>query len=127
MPNVVVVGGKIECSHGGTVELTTGAGQLEIAQSAALTSGMEVGISFAQGSPGVIVVCPNAVPSGNPGSAPCTIVAKAAIGVSAQMTINGVGVLLDNASGPTFNPNPSGPPPSWSVLQAGQTLLSVDH
>jgi len=125
MPNVVVVGGEIQCSHGGLLQLASGSDLLEIAGAAAVTSGMEVGLSFAQGVPGVIVFCPNAAPSGPPGSSPCTITTKATAGISTELTIGGLGVLLDNASGPATNPN--GPPPTWSVAQAGQTLVSVDQ
>ena len=47
MPNVVVVGGVIQCSHKGTITLSSGDNRLEISGAAALTAGMEVGLSFA--------------------------------------------------------------------------------
>jgi hypothetical protein len=62
MPNVVVVGGTIQCSHGGVVQLASGSGLLGIAGAAALTSGMEAGLSFAPGAPGVRTPCPCTTP-----------------------------------------------------------------
>lgn len=124
MPNVVVVGGIIQCSHKGTLQLSSGDSRLEIARAAALTSGMEVGLSFAPGAPGVVVPCPfPAPPSGPPGSSPCTATSSATKGISTQLTVGGLGVLLDSASGQTINAND--PSATWSVAQAGQTVMSV--
>lgn len=124
MPNVVVVGGVIQCSHKGTLQLSSGDSRLEIAGAAALTFGMETGLSFAPG-PGVLVPCPLPAPSGPPGSSPCTATLSATTGVSMQLTIGGLGVLLDNASGQATNTND--PSATWSVAQAGQTLIGVDQ
>ncbi len=119
MPSVVVVGGIIQCSHKGTVKLSSGDGRLEIAGAAALTAGMEVGLSFAPGAPGVVVPCPFSTAGG---PSPCSATLKATAGVSTQLTIGGLGVLLDNATGQATNT----PPATWSIAQAGQTLVSVD-
>lgn len=124
MPNVVVVGGVIQCSHKGTLQLSSGDSRLEIAGAAALTFGMETGLSFAPG-PGVLVPCPLPAPSGPPGSSPCTATLSATTGVSTQLTIGGLGVLLDNAAGQATNTND--PSATWSVAQAGQTLIGVDQ
>ena len=128
MPNVVVVGGIIQCSHGGMIKLASGSDQLEIAGAAALTSGMEAGFSFQTGEPGVLVTpCPAETPAGSP--SPCTATLPATTGVSTQLTVGGPGVLLDNASGLTLNTGGAVPPPAftWSVAEAGQTLISVDQ
>jgi len=125
MPNVVVVGGVIQCSHKGTITLSSGDNRLEISSAAALTAGMEVGLSFAPGAPGVLVPCPFPAPSGPPGSSPCAATIKATAGISAQLTVGGLGVLLDNASGQATNPND--PSATWSIAQAGQTLVSIDN
>ena len=47
MPSVVVVGGIIQCKHKGTITLSSGDNRLEISGAAALTAGMEAGLSFA--------------------------------------------------------------------------------
>jgi hypothetical protein len=120
MPFVVVVGGIIQCKHMGTVKLSSGDSRLEISGSAALTAGMEAGISFAPGSPGLIEHCPFTT-GGSP--SPCTATLTATTGVSELLTIGGVGVLLDNATGQTFNT----PLATWSIAEAGQTLVRVDN
>ena len=125
MPNVVVVGGIIQCSHKGTVKLSSGDSRLEISGAAALTAGMEAGLAFAPGAPGVLVPCPLPAPSGPPGSSPCTATIKATAGVSEQLTVGGLGVLLDNASGQATNPND--PTATWSIAQAGQALFAVSQ
>jgi hypothetical protein len=124
MPMVVVAGGIIQCSHQGKVQLAGGASQLTISGAKALTSGMEVGITFGPPGTGVIAPCPIVYPSsGNP--SPCSVAVKASVGVSALLTIASVGVLLDNATGPAVNPNSPGS--TWSIAQAGQSLLSVEN
>jgi hypothetical protein len=125
MPNVVVVGGQIKCSHGGVVQLLSGADLLEIASAAVITAGMEAGLSFATGSPGVLTPCPlPAPPSGPPASSSCTATVAATSGTSELLTVGGVGALLDTAKGQAINPND--PNATWSVAKAGQTLVSVD-
>jgi hypothetical protein len=124
MPNVVVAGGVIQCSHKGTLQLSSGDSRLEIAGAAVLTFGMETGLSFAPG-PGVLVPCPLPAPSGPPGSSPCTATLSATTGVSTRLEVGGLGVLLDSASGRAINANDTSA--TWSVADAGQMLLSVDQ
>ena len=100
--------------------LSRGSSQLEISGSQAITSGMEAGLSFAPGSPGVTSPCTGELPNGNPSY--CTS-APAQAGVSTLLLIGGVGVLLDNATGPTVN---LAGPGTWSIASAGQTLVEVD-
>jgi len=128
MPNVVVVGGTIQCSHGGVVQLASGSGLLGIAGAAALTSGMEAGLSFAPGAPGVRTPCPCTTPPPASKPSPCTATLSATAGISTQLTVGGQGVLLDSASGVTVNAGAVPPPAlTWSVAEAGQTLVSVDQ
>ena len=125
MPEVVVAGGIIQCSHGGQIQFSGGADQLEVSGAKAITFGAEAGLSFQVGSPGVVVPCPwtnNATTP--PTLSPCASTLAAVAGVSTLLTIGGVGVLLDNATG--FATNPSDPSASWSIATAGQTLLSAD-
>jgi hypothetical protein len=127
MPNVVVVGSTIQCKHGGSVQLAQGDQRLEIAGSAVIVSGLETGLSFAPGSPGLLTPCPLPAPA-TPlvaSSSACVATMAAVTGVSLQLAVGGKGVLLDNASGPASNPNDPGA--TWSVAMAGQTLVSVDH
>ena len=119
MPYVVVVGGIIQCKHMGMVKLSSGDSRLEISKAAALTAGMEVGISFAPGSPGLVAPCTFSTAAG---PSPCSATIKATAGVSTQLTVGGLGVLLDNATGVATNV----PPATWSIALAGQTLVSVD-
>ena len=127
MPNVVVVGGTIQCKHGGAVKLQQGDDRLEIAGAAVFVAGMESGLSFAPGSPGLLTPCPWPSAAQPPvvGSSPCTATMAAVTGISLQLTVGGKGALLDNASGSATNSND--PAATWSVAIAGQTLVSVDH
>jgi hypothetical protein len=123
MPKVVVAGAVMQCSHKGTLHLTGGDSRLSVSGAGAITFGMEAKLSFAPGSsPNLIAPCP-----GPPGSMPpniCTATLPATAGVSELVTIAGVGVLLDNATGNATNP--SDPSATWSITSAGQTLLSAD-
>ncbi len=121
MPNVVVAGGVIECSHSGQIQFSSGSSQLEVSGSQAITFGMEAGLVFAVGSPGVVAPCTAVLPNGNP--SPCTS-SPAQAGVSTLLLIGGVGALLDNATGLTVNPAGPG---TWSIASAGQSLLEVDE
>ncbi len=121
MPNVVVAGGVIQCSHSGQIQFSSGSSQLEVSGSQAITFGMEAGLSFMTGAPGVIAPCPQLLPNGNP--SPCTS-SPAQAGVSTLFLIGGVGALLDNATGLTVNPAGPG---TWSIASAGQSLLEVDE
>lgn len=125
MPNVVVVGGVIQCSHKGSVKFSSGSNLLEIAGAAALSFGMELGFSFAPGSPGLIAPCTFPNPSPPPPTLYCTGTEPATAGISTQLVIGGVGAVLDNASGPAINPGD--PSATWSIADAGQTLFAVDQ
>jgi hypothetical protein len=118
MPNVVVAGGVIQCSHGGQIQFSSGASQLQVSGSGAITSGMEAGLSFAPGAPGVTAPC-TGLPSA---PAPCTS-SPATAGVSALLTVGGAGVLLSSAQGLCVNL--SDPNAKWSIASPGETLLSV--
>ena len=122
MPNVVTVAGIFKCSHKGMVHPLQGDVRLNINKSAVVVAGQEVGVSFAPGVPGLIVPCGLSSASG---PSPCTATMKAMGGVSVQLTVGGLGVLLSNAFGQAVNPND--PAATWSVSDAGQTVLSVDR
>ncbi len=121
MPNVVVVGGILKCKHGGMLKLSSGDRRLEIASAAAITSGMEAGLSFA-GGPDVLIPCPWATPKG---PSPCTATSPATSGMSTVLNVGELAALLDNASGQAVNDGD--PSATWSVAFAGQTVLSVDQ
>ena len=123
MPNVVVAGGVIQCSHSGQIQFSSGSSQLEVSGSQAITFGMEAGLVFGPPapSPGLITPCTATMPNGNP--SPCTS-SPAEAGVSTLLLIGEVGALLDNATGLTVNPAGPG---TWSIASAGQTLLEVDE
>src|SRR5262245_58090307 len=100
MPNVVVAGGVIQCSHPGQIKFSSGCTKLEVNGAGAITFGMEAGLSFAAGAPGVIAPCTQQTKS--PPLPPCTS-SPATAGVSTLVTIGGAGVLLSNAQGPCVN------------------------
>jgi hypothetical protein len=124
MPNVVVAGGVIQCSHGGQIQFSSGASQLQVSGSGAITSGMEAGLSFAPGAPGVTTPCPKMTtpPPPPPVSSPCTS-SRATAGVATLLTVGGAGVLLSSAQGPCVNL--SDPKANWSIVSPGETVLSV--
>jgi hypothetical protein len=122
MANVVVKGGVLSCAHKGEVRLSSGDGRLSVDGNGAVLSGMEVGLSFALGAPGVTTPCPIQTAGGSP--APCAGTVAASSGVSAKLTVGGLGVLLDSAGGNV--PNPQLGPATWSVASAGQAKLTVD-
>ncbi len=124
MPDVVVSGGIIECSHGGQIKLSGGSSQLEVSAAQAITFGLEAGLSFAPGAPGVVSPCPKLTTTTPPSPSPCTS-SPATAGVSTLLVIGGVGVLLDNANGLAVNA--VDPSATWSIASSGQTLLSVDE
>jgi hypothetical protein len=118
MPNVVVAGGVIQCIHGGQIQFSGGASQLQVSGSGAITFGMEAGLSFAPNAPGVKVPC-----TGLPASpAPCTS-SPATAGVATLLTVGGAGVLLSSAQGLCLNPGD--PNAKWSITSPGETVLSV--
>jgi hypothetical protein len=126
MPNVVVAGGIIQCSHGGQIQFSGGASQLQVSGSGVITSGMEASLSFAQGAPGVTVPCPEMTkppPPATPVPSPCAS-SPATAGVATLLMVGGAGALLSSAQGPCVNPASSAPP-TWSIASPGETLLSV--
>lgn len=122
MPNVVVAGGVIQCSHTGQIKFSSGSGKLEVDGAGAITFGMEAGLSFATGAPGVIAPCLQTTPPPASSPSPCTS-SPATAGVSTLMTIGGAGVLLSNAQGLCVNP--ADPNAKWSIAAPGETVLSV--
>jgi hypothetical protein len=126
MPKIVVAGALIQCKHGGTAKLPQGDRRLQIGQKPVqkpvVTAGMEAGVSFEVGTPNVVAPClwaPGGVKS------PCTATMPALPpGVSTQLTVGEAGALLESANGTTVN---ASGPATWSVLDPGQTLFSVDH
>jgi hypothetical protein len=125
MPLVLVAGATIECMHAGApfgkAAISGGDGRLAVSGNGALTAGMEVGISFEAGKPGVLKACTYQNPSG--AKQACTATFAAITGISAMLSVGGLPVLLDTAAGPALNLIDSGA--SWKVADAGQQLLSV--
>jgi hypothetical protein len=119
MPQVLVAGATIQCTHFGLARLTGGDARLSVSNNGAITSGMEVGISFAPGSPAVITPC-NFNTGGNP--SPCSATLAATAGFSTILAVGGTPVLLDTATGVATNT----PPATWKVANPGQTLLSTN-
>jgi hypothetical protein len=125
MSNVVVAGGVIQCSHLGQIKFSGGASQLQVSGSGAITSGMEAGLSFAPGAPGVTAPCPKMTsppPPVPPVPSPCTS-SPATAGVSTLLTVGPAGVLLSTAQGPCVNP--ADPSAKWKIASPGETVLSV--
>lgn len=127
MPSVVVEGGFIECSHGGKTKITSGNQKLKINGSAVITLGMELGYPFQPlGSPPTPdnpAPCPIKTPTPLEMPSPCTATLAATSGISTKITVDGLGALLDSASGNTINAISPG---TWSIGSAGQTVLKED-
>jgi hypothetical protein len=122
MPKLIVVGGLIECSHGGKARLKSGNAKLKINGAEVVTAGGEMGLSFlpstAPPTPDNPAPCPHVGP-GAP--SPCAATLAAVAGVSTKTKVGGVGVLLDTATGPATNPND--PSAKWKISDAGQDLM----
>jgi hypothetical protein len=123
MPQILVAGATIQCTHGGIASLSGGDPRLSISGNGTITSGMEVGISFAPGSPAVASPCPFTDPKSGSRS-PCSATVAATAGISTQLSVGNAPALLDQATG--LVTNPSDPSAKWSVASAGQTLLGVN-
>jgi hypothetical protein len=121
MPQVLVAGATLKCSHSGMFRLSSGSDKLVVSGNGAILSGAEVGVSFAPGAPGVTAPCTITNPGGSP--TPCSIAAPAASGASTMLSVGNVPVLLSTAQGMAVNLT-TGPAP-WSVGDAGQQVLSV--
>jgi len=117
MPQVLVDGATVMCSHSGVMSLSGGNTKLTVSNNGAITAGMEIGIDFTTASP----PCQSKNPTtGAP--TPCKIAASATAGISTVLMVDGTAVLLDTAGGVTVNATAPG---TWSVANAGQTMLSV--
>ena len=106
---IVVQGATLACTHQGQATATSGNAKLKIGGKPAVVSGMEgllsfTGCTFATGG----------------GPSPCTVTSPASAGVSMKVKVDGMGVLLDTATGTAVNANDPGA--TWSVSDAGQTL-----
>ena len=112
MPNVVVMGGKIKCSHGGEASLPRSSSKLTVKGVGVVVSGMEMGISFAA----TPVPCRHQV-GGSP--SPCTATNPATSGISKKIRVNSLGVLLDTGRGQALN----SPMATWDLSEAGQNIL----
>src|SRR5262249_52354738 len=128
MPSVVVVGAIVQCSHGGKSKLRSGNAKLKVKGAAALTPGIEVGVAFLPvGSPPTPdnpAPCAKLANVGGPHPPPSPCMATVAAtpeGISTKITVDGVGVLLDTASGQATNTND--PNATWSISEAGQAVL----
>jgi hypothetical protein len=126
MPSVVVVGGLIECSHGGKTKIKTGNSKLKIDDAEVVVVGMEVGLSFLPvGSPPTPdnpAPCTQLAKAGTPPPpSPCTATVAATKGISTKIKVNNLGVLLDTATGNAINPND--PAATWKISDPGQTKL----
>jgi hypothetical protein len=122
MPKLVVVGGMVECSHGGKARLKSGNAKLKIRGAEVVTAGGEVGLSFlpptAPPTPDNPAPCPHVGPGTPPPPSPCTATLAATTGVSTKIKVDGVGVLLDTTSGSATNPNDPGA--KWKISDVGQ-------
>jgi hypothetical protein len=123
MPKIVVVGGFVECKHHGRTKLKSGNAKLKIGGAKVVTAGGEVGVSFmpltVPPTPDNPAPCTQQTPAGSP--SPCAITLPANSGISTKIKVDGVGVLLDTASGSATNPND--PSARWTISDAGQALI----
>jgi hypothetical protein len=120
MPLVIVQGATIECSHKGRASLQMGDGRLSVSGNGVVTAGMEIGISFAKGSPPCRFFDPNTKKL-----SPCTATMAATGGSSSNLVVGNQPVLLETANGPATNSGDL--KASWSVADAGQKLLSLSQ
>jgi hypothetical protein len=125
MGQVLVAGAIIQCSHKGQVKLSGGDARLSVSGNGAITFGMEVGLSFAPGSPGLIAPCTNVDKTKGPPPplSPCAATLPATSGLATLLAVGGIPVLLDDAKGQATNQGD--PLATWSVASAGQNLLST--
>jgi|ERR1035438_7396060 hypothetical protein len=123
MGMVLVDGATFQCNHKGSVKVSKGDARLTVSGKGAITFGMETGISFAPGSPGLVSPCTKTTPPPANTPSPCASTLPAIAGTATLLSVGGVPVLLDNATGPSTNPND--PAAKWSVAAAGQSLLST--
>lgn len=120
MARVVVAGAVVECPHGGQLKLTAGDGRLEVGGKAVVTSGMEAGLAFAPGAPGVVAPCTHTTPNGAP--SPCSGTQPASA-TATKLFVGEQAALLEGASGPVLNP--ASPGATWKLSDPGQSLLEA--
>lgn len=117
---VVVTGATMKCPHGGQLQLKSGDSRLQVGQASVVVSGMEAGLAFAPGAPGVLAPCTKTLPNGAP--SPCAGTQSALpSGLAQKLTVGGKPALLKDASGMVTNP--ASPGATWSFADAGQTQL----
>jgi hypothetical protein len=120
---VVVKGAVIKCSHGGQLTLLTGDSRLAVTGNGAMTSGMEAGLAFGSSDtpvPGMVSPCGAVTPNGK--FVPCVTAPALPDGLARKLTVGGLPVLLDSASGTTAS---GAGPGTWSVGRAGQQKLEA--
>jgi hypothetical protein len=99
--DVVVQGGSLLCSHGGTATVASGSTRLTVGSKGVLVSGGEIGLTFSES-------CVSAVPTA---------------GVATKLTVGKMSVLLATSGGPTTNSQAGAG--KWTVQSAGQTKLTA--
>ena len=115
---VAVLGGMLQCGHGGTIAVTTAKARLKVGGADVLLKGEEAGLVFA--------TCTNQTTTNTPVPSPCRSQAVSA-GTATKLTVAGVPVLLASATGttvPSVTPSTTGPF-TWSVSAAGQSTLTA--
>jgi len=124
MPTVLVVGGLLQCTHGGQLKVTAGSSQMTVDNNAVVTSGMEAGLTFGSPTapvPAMIAPCSAQTPSTPPVFVPCTTM-PAAAGAAVKLSVGNMPALLSSATGPTVS---GAGPGTWSVSDAGQVKLEA--
>ncbi len=125
MAYYVVAGAIMQCSHGGQSKIPSGNSKLQISSAAAVTFGMELGVSFlpptAPPTPNNPAPCTKTFPPPASTPSPCAATLAALSGVSTKLTVDGAGVLLDSATG--LATNAADPAAKWTVSTPGQQLL----
>ena len=111
MPTVLTKSSKLACSHQGTVQVVATQQKLTVNGDAVLVMG------DLEGKP--ISGCPVAV---TPSTKPCLTVTSMLAGAATKLSVDGMPVLLDTATGLTDGV----PPGTWSVLTSGQIALATD-
>jgi hypothetical protein len=113
---VLVAGATLQCSHGGSIVLSSAETRLTVDGKGAVVLGGESGLSFAAGVP----PCLNATTAGS--AAPCST-EPALGGAARRLEVGGKPVLLATANGVT---SPKGTPPgTWKVADPGQQKLEA--
>ena len=103
--DVVVQGGSLLCSHGGTATVASGSTRLTVGSKGVskgvLVSGAEIGLTFSES-------CVSAAPTA---------------GFATKLTVGKMPVLLATSGGPTTNSQAGAG--KWTVQSAGQTKLTA--